>query len=108
MVDSLLRLGADPNIKDIFERTPVYYLVMNLRRDNFNMFEPIWVLLTKLIHFGAKLDHVDITGTPLLHVLVDRLLLDRIDRFEESLFGVELWNMQNCGMKFFKRNTKLI
>ncbi len=90
LVDSLLRLGADPNIKDIFERTPVYYLVMNLRRVDLNMFEPIWVLLTKLIHFGAKLDHVDITGTPLLHVLVDRLLLDCIDRIRGVSCCIEI------------------
>ena len=95
LVDSLLRLGADPNIKDIFERTPVYYLVMNLRRDNFNTFESIWVLLTKLFHFGAELDHVDITGTPLLHVLVNRLLLYRIDRFRGVPCCIEIakfWN----------------
>ena len=75
LVDLMLRQGADPNIEDIFKRTPVYYLADILKIDDSCVLGFVWSLLTKLIHFGAKLSHLDITGTPLLHVLVSGLIL---------------------------------
>ncbi len=85
LVDFMLRQGADPNIKDIFERTPVYYMVLILKNLKSHTLDLIWSLLTKVIQVGAKLNHLDITGTPLLHVLVNGLL------FYPKHFDAKLW-----------------
>jgi ankyrin repeat protein len=82
LVDFMLRQGADPNIKDIFERTPIYHLLF---LPNSDMLYLIRSLLTALIQFGARLDHLDITGTPLLHILVCGHL------FHSSQFDAQLW-----------------
>ena len=86
LADFMLTQGADPNIKDIFERTPIYYLVLILQKKlKSHMLDLMWSFLTKLIQVGAKLSHLDITGTPLLHELVNGLLL------HPEHFDAKLW-----------------
>ncbi|CAB4022694.1 ankyrin repeat [Paramuricea clavata] len=82
-VNFMLRQGADPNIKDIFERTPIYHLLF---LPNSDMLYLIRSLLTALIQFGARLDHLDIKGTPLLHILVYGQF------FHSNQFDAQLWN----------------
>ena len=75
LVDFMLRQGAGPNMKDIFGRTPVFYLLEILKNRNADSLDLIWSLLTKLVYFGARLDYLDFAGLPLLHALVNGLLL---------------------------------
>ena len=83
MVGVMLVEGADPNIKDMFERTPAYWLLRNKRVP---LSRWTWSLLNQLVHFGTRFDCLDIEGTSLLHVLVNRLLFDS-DSFDVKMCG---------------------
>ena len=82
MIDAMLKHGADPNVTDELERTPVHYLISCVHVETWNI---VWSLLIKSLGYGAILNKVDIIGMPLLHRLVESCL-SHMKYFDSELF----------------------
>ena len=88
----MLSNGADPDIRDEFGRTPVYYLASSLSSwGPLSVLNSMWsFVIAKLVQNGAKLNYRDITGTPVLHALTTSYLEN--PRLLDEKFWLEILN----------------
>ncbi|XP_077297906.1 uncharacterized protein LOC143919454 [Arctopsyche grandis] len=89
-VDLLLKKGANVDIVDVYERSPLYYMVIpkNLKSPNFNM-------IALMSRFGAvKLDK---TGWTLLHVAVVYLQYPVVVDIFQRLDNIDVNVRDNSG-----------
>ena len=86
ILNKLLTYGADPNIVDELERTPIYYLISYSYTKTMDAWNIVWSLLITSLRHGAILNKGDIIGIPLLHELVESCLLCTAECFDSKSF----------------------
>jgi len=72
----LLRLGANPNLKSNYGRTPLHILMSRPLYGNDQFLDMIITVINLLVEYGANLNEQDKRGQTVFHYLIHRLCND--------------------------------
>ena len=75
IIHELLKLGANPNLKTIYETTPFWEVIFRLEDIN---------LMSLMISYGAKIDYAPSDGVTLLHLAASNLNIEIMRKLLEN------------------------